>query len=132
MLILSTHTQAEACSQKHHVRKNLQHRAAVQTTGIMNRFYYLLGGFALGLAVLAILASTTSDGSRKIEESGTSNGALRKLGEDPSLVRNYAVKIPEGLNFAGEKYHCQTKRYLREWIVNCWSTVTGIPTPCRT
>ncbi|MCB9020103.1 MAG: lytic transglycosylase domain-containing protein [Chitinophagales bacterium] len=90
----------------------------------MNRFYYLLGGFALGLAVLAILASTTSDGSRKIEESGTSNGALRKLGEDPSLVRNYAVKIPEGLNFAGEKVPLSDEevfeRMDRELLVNSY------------
>jgi hypothetical protein len=90
----------------------------------MKRIYYVLTGAIAGMALLAIISASTDEGQENSQPSEQSVQALRGLGEEASLVKNYAIKLPKELAFAEELVPLKDfevkERLDRELLVNSY------------
>ncbi len=62
--------------------------------------HFILIGIVTGISLIVVLSYTTPDFASAIS---TSTDTLITLGNETSLAKNYAVKLPKEVSFAGEQ-----------------------------
>ncbi len=89
----------------------------------MRQFNYILIGVLAGIGLLLIL-SYTGPGKPAVNAESLATDTLRTLGSEAGLVKNYAIKLPETLTFAGEEVPLSDfevkERLDRELLVNTY------------
>ena len=89
----------------------------------MRQFNYILIGILAGIGLLLIL-SYTGPGKPTSAGETMATDTLRTLGSEAGLVKNYAIKLPETVAFAGEKVPLEDfevkERLDRELLVNTY------------
>ncbi len=89
----------------------------------MRQFNYILIGVLAGIGLLLIL-SYTGPGKPAVNTESLATDTLRTLGSEAGLVKNYAIKLPETLTFAGEEVPLSDfevkERLDRELLVNTY------------
>ncbi len=89
----------------------------------MRQFNYILIGVLAGIGLLLIL-SYTGPGKPAVNTESLATDTLRTMGSEAGLVKNYAIKLPETLTFAGEEVPLSDfevkERLDRELLVNTY------------